>query len=548
MRSYCMLLALVVGLGAVPAALADEPPAGKVDPARIEKLIEDLGSPRFAVRNRARQQLKAIGEPALEALRKAVKSDDAERRRVAAELVKGIEIKLLTAKLLAPKRVKLELDDRPVREAIKELERQSSYPIQVIDPNNMLASRKVTLHTGDTTFWEAFDQLCQKAGLVETNSQFYPPAGPTPFPLPPIRIQPAPAPGVLPPPPAIKPPAGLKGGAVIAPPRLAVQAVGAQVQIQVQAAAVQVQPAQAAPKAFPGRIRGGFGGQLQVQPGTPQKVPTCYAGAIRIRAVPPPPGIHASEGEKQVYLEVTAEPRLQAFVITGAPQLSKVVDDQGQALTVATDTPVAGGVAGQPIGVYYNPYSPGVARRTFVLRFKAGAKQAKALKELTGTLSVQLLAPIEPLLKVDNVLKSVGKEAKGDNGDSMTVASITKQDNGDYKVQVRLTNPPGGIGVGAAWQQMQIVQGGVVRVVAVPMQGNGIATSRSLNLLDAKGRPYQMTMTSSRMQAVGGTLNLEMTLVFRPHPGQGEPASLVLSGQRLRTVAIPFRLENVPLP
>jgi hypothetical protein len=216
MRCFAVQFALLLGLGAV-AALADEGPPAKADRARIDKLIGQLGSPKFAERARARQELKKIGAPALDALRKATGSDDAETSRAARDLVNGIEAKLQTARLLAPKRVKLDVTDMPVLDAVNELSRQSGYPIQVVGDRAALAGRKVTLHTGDTTFWEAFDQLCQEAGLVEPTVPIphYRPGRGSPRRLPPVRIQPGAPPGVLPPPPAIKPPPGglLQGAA-----------------------------------------------------------------------------------------------------------------------------------------------------------------------------------------------------------------------------------------------------------------------------------------------------------------------------------------------
>src|SRR5262249_34801586 len=61
------------------------------DPAEIDRLVRRLGSDSFAKRQEASKTLETIGEPALEALRKAVKSCDAEIRRRATELVRTIE-------------------------------------------------------------------------------------------------------------------------------------------------------------------------------------------------------------------------------------------------------------------------------------------------------------------------------------------------------------------------------------------------------------------------------------------------------------------------
>jgi hypothetical protein len=61
------------------------------DPAEIDRFVRQLGSDSFAKRQAASKGLEAIGESALEALRKAAKGGDAEVRRRATELVRTIE-------------------------------------------------------------------------------------------------------------------------------------------------------------------------------------------------------------------------------------------------------------------------------------------------------------------------------------------------------------------------------------------------------------------------------------------------------------------------
>lgn len=58
----------------------------KDDVAEVEKLIRDLGSDEFEVRESASNRLALIGEPALSQIEKALKSDDAEVRRRAEAL------------------------------------------------------------------------------------------------------------------------------------------------------------------------------------------------------------------------------------------------------------------------------------------------------------------------------------------------------------------------------------------------------------------------------------------------------------------------------
>ncbi len=67
----------------------------KVAPAQVERLVRQLGSESFAQREAAGKALDAIGEPALDALRKAASdSPDAEVRRSAKRLVKAIEARI----------------------------------------------------------------------------------------------------------------------------------------------------------------------------------------------------------------------------------------------------------------------------------------------------------------------------------------------------------------------------------------------------------------------------------------------------------------------
>ena len=91
MRYYSPMLmtifALILGLH---VSAADD--AGTAE--RIEKLVAQLGSNNFQAREDATKQLDSIGLPALEALKNATQSSDAERRRRAEELVSKIEKRL----------------------------------------------------------------------------------------------------------------------------------------------------------------------------------------------------------------------------------------------------------------------------------------------------------------------------------------------------------------------------------------------------------------------------------------------------------------------
>ena len=83
--SALLLSAVVGGEDAKTAAPAKTP-------AEIDRLIKQLGSDDFDEREAASKALEAIGEPVLEALRKAATgSDDAEIRRRAEVVFKAVE-------------------------------------------------------------------------------------------------------------------------------------------------------------------------------------------------------------------------------------------------------------------------------------------------------------------------------------------------------------------------------------------------------------------------------------------------------------------------
>src|SRR5947209_11436381 len=79
---------LLLVLPFVPA-VADDP-----DDKEIARLVKQLGSSDYRMRDTATKRLTEIGEPALDALNQATTSDDLETRRRAEDIVAVIENKL----------------------------------------------------------------------------------------------------------------------------------------------------------------------------------------------------------------------------------------------------------------------------------------------------------------------------------------------------------------------------------------------------------------------------------------------------------------------
>src|SRR5262249_22142197 len=186
MRVRTLLPALLLSLGLLGLVAVPSPAADKADAKKIAKLIEKLGSGDYEDRDAATKELEKIGEPALDALRKAADSKDAEVRKRAGALVSKLDKKLEAAKFLTPTTIHLTYKNTPVGEAVADFAKKSGVTIVLQDPAGKLKDRKVTLDTGKTTFWDAYEQFLEKAGLTEYDPStaplppggpYYPPGG-----------------------------------------------------------------------------------------------------------------------------------------------------------------------------------------------------------------------------------------------------------------------------------------------------------------------------------------------------------------------------------
>jgi hypothetical protein len=90
MRTYSVVLLVLAGIPTVGSASILRDPDRDVTAERVAGLIKQLGDPKFARREAAFKELVAIGEPTLDALRKASASTDPEVRTRAERAVDSI--------------------------------------------------------------------------------------------------------------------------------------------------------------------------------------------------------------------------------------------------------------------------------------------------------------------------------------------------------------------------------------------------------------------------------------------------------------------------
>jgi hypothetical protein len=600
MRSRHLLAALLLGLGLALPAAVPAPVPDKADAARIKKLVEQLGSGEFQQREQAAKELEAVGAPALEELRKATASADAEVKARATELVKKIERRAESARELAATRVRLVYKDTPVAEAVADLKKKTGYAIDLYDPEGKLKGRKVTLDTGETTFWHAFDQFCRKAGLVEATAQDMMKLIPPPRPgLPgaaPLLPVPPPLPKA-PPKDAPRPPAAARFKAA--------GALAAQVP---DPPPVRKLPAAPAPPAGRMRLRP-WGGptpqisQIALIDGKPKAVPTDDATAVRVRTGGDTRTFNpAGDGEILLALEATPEPKLQ-WIMTEGVRVEKAVDDQGQKLEqVAEARPAPGAIPAPPRAAVFIPaIGWGSGGTQFVpVRLKKGAKPAKTLKELKGVITAQVLTAERPFITVEDVAKKAGKTVKGRSGGSIKILEVTKGDKDQVTVRIEMQQPegvipamaPGGWGaVGMPVPAFRLAppvavpvappppppaprpakpRGALLAVEAAPPPATppppppaapprGIAVrvavggpafiggQHGLTLQDEKGNHLPCKVQQQwRGAGPGAPVKVEYVLVYWAQ--KDVAARLVYSGRRTVTIEVPFTLKDVAVP
>jgi hypothetical protein len=499
MRGSIVIFILALGLATLPAPAAD-------DAALLDRLIAQLGSPKYAEREQAGQELDAIGPPALDALRRACRSDDAEVRRRAGALVRRIEKRVSTAQLLAPHRLQLTYQDTPVEEAVADLAKKTGFLIKLEGNRAALADRRVTLDTGETTSWEALDQFCRKAGLVETA-----PASPAEKP---------------------RPRNGVVSGSVIV--------IGGNRPV--------------VPKDVMNLDSDDRPAVLALTAGSPRAVPTHYAGALRLQAIAPGKELSDQKkgpGEALLALEVAAEPTLRWDQVIGL-RIDRAVDDQGQLLPqlpTSFTKPAAPAPRNTGTitvnGVTLSPDSPAAeGYKQAPVRLKRGEKPAQSLKELSGTLTGLVRSPVEPLVTVEDVLRSAGKTFPGARAGAVKMLSVKQEDSGRVHLVFQVETPPRKIDDASAppAPNMTVMING--RLIGQPDEEP--LGAANFALLDAQGRPFKAVKATNTGRQSGAAQELEF--LYEPTAGQGEPSQFIYRGRWAAIVEVPFRFRDVPLP
>lgn len=508
MRRSCGLVVLI-GLG---MAWAGVPVRGE-DPAALEKLVAKMGSRRFAEREAATSALLARpGAATVRLLLKASVSSDAEVRRRALLVLDHLGRRREAEQVLQPQRIRLSYKDVTVADAVADFTRRTGLAI-VLDKAELvkLAGRKITLETAETTTWDAFRQLCDKAGLIENT---------------PVAKAAQPSPNRY-----------MELGGLQA----------------VQARQVIFLDGRHSPPPKPDD-------RLILVVGKGAR-PTCLAGALRIQVAGQRAVKSAAKASTNLAREVTltlnvhTEPRLGWNRVV-ALRVDTAVDSLGQKLRQPAVYVGDGGAGGlfqaNEVIVLWDGLSelPTNKSRQVPVRLLLGERSARKIKELRGVLSAEVEAPSAPLVTVTDVLKAVGKPVQGPDGTYVKVLEAKREPGGKIALKVEVKGPAkksdfGGLG------NVRIMRINRRRLIAPPERLSAMSSVdaflRGLALQDGKGN--SLDLASGNYQVTDDPRSAQVyTLHYQPRKGQEGPFRFVFSGRRTVVIDVPFTLKDIPLP
>jgi len=462
--------------------------------ATVSRLIAQLGSERFSEREEACRQLEALAEVALPMLRQARPHPDLEVRRRVAELLQALDLRFESRRLLEPKRLRLVVKDLPIPDAVEELARQTGGRIEIRGNQDRLRQRRVSVETGDTTFWDALQRLCKETGLRESPT--------LPLHVPTSELF------------------DRNDRYVIMDGSIFAQSPGSE-------------------------------GPFYLEEGALPLLPATRVGALAIRALPPSgsaPLVPNSDSLLPLTLEVKPDPSIDWQCLV-TMRIDRAIDDHGQLLHAYAPF-VAGSFRppkfdGRALLIHDSdlelPTNAGLRQVSLALR--PAKLPSRRLRELHGSLAARIRPPVEPLVAAENVLEAKGRRFTGPDGTVLTVSSVTEDEPGAYEMKVEVAEPPIVLDFELPFFRIMNPRR---RMVVTGTQLLSAAERASLfTLLDARGKPLTMA-TGNRGANKNGSIKL-FTLVFQAGREQGPPTRLIYNARRMALVEVPFVLKDVPL-
>lgn len=474
---------------------------------RADTLISRLGSKDFAEREASMRALEAMGSANLDRLKQALKNPDPEVRYRAEILIQAIERRERSARLLAPRMVRLEFHDTTFESALRSVREKTGLQL---NKDADVGSTAVDLDTGELPLWEALDVFCQKTGLVDVTQD---------------RLR-----------------------------RMQVARDAAEQAVNF----ARVFPGQVQPpgirQAYAPRTAEGFSRLiLTARPDNP--IATSYAGAVRMRLLEP---ARRAADEIRLVVDVSVEPGVSWRQIVDV-RVDKAIDNRDGKLV----QPLAGdasGVEAEAVARVLMNDMAAMGRYTggdeacVMIRLKE-EHAADKLKELTGTLVAQVLAPVQEFVHVNDLPKQAGKTFRSGRGESVEISSVELQTDNRIRLRLVFREPNSTfqlsrngrlIALNGQAGNRVIVQGNLV----IAGGGRSGLPSQSLDVrfFDKDDQQIHAENFSESIRIVDGEISREFDLLFSPSKGNLPLEHLAWHGRRIETVDIPFRFADIPLP
>ncbi len=515
MRILVIMLMLVAGLeGRVRAAT----------PERIAGLIERLGSTDYRERQAAFSELDAIGESALPPLKTTTIYGDSETRLRASELIRRIEQRQISARILTPTLVELEFENIAVEDAVKAVNKATGIQLAVSGTNVAeVNKRKITYRTGKVPAWEAVSGFLAESKLVEWDTVTVVAGLPTPNPI------------------------------MMNTTHQVFFNGGRARRVMINNNTGRREEVAVLDKTL-------------IYDGTPVNLPTSLAGAVRVRALPigtPIPNAIGNSDEYLVPLQISAEAKVDCSATSASIKSTQAIDDQGRRFNAVITGLVRTSnedpemvilnnmfIANQNVGA---PSNNAVRNQFVALRIRKGTGVSKSLREVTGTIALPVRVNAE-LVAMEQPMKAAGKTVREEFGE-ITVHSIDKTSDGNIKLDVSVVYPhdvrmSSMAGIPNAAMVNFRGNGAVLPAAAgsAPIPGNGKSEILGISLREANGN--RLLITSYVQPSINhgnDGMRVRTTMMFHLSKDAVDPTRLSVNGSHAASVEVAFTLKNVPV-
>ena len=126
-----------------------------------DRLVDELASPDFTVREQAHRALLKLGPAAEDALRRGAESQDVEQRLRVESILRQVN----RHKLWEPAHIDFQCQKAPVLDVFRVIAEQSGNPINW-DRSAKTITTPVDIDWKNTIYWQAIDEACRKGNVI----------------------------------------------------------------------------------------------------------------------------------------------------------------------------------------------------------------------------------------------------------------------------------------------------------------------------------------------------------------------------------------------